>query len=452
MRRRASLLAPHPSAACAVLGCVLVCSCGDSEETRRPSDVVAEVSDEISTVVSVTWRTDLESIGYVEYGVTRDMDQNTPLETDESRDHALSVLGLLADTDYYYRVITWDADGAAASEIETFRTGALPASLPSVEQEGGDHAELIVAPLTGEASAVVVMDPDGNLVWYHLDDRGFELRRARISFDGSSVLYGAAGPIDTPADDSEIVRVALDGSESSAVTVPGLGFDFVEHEDGTLAALVAETRDFEGEPLRGDQIVEIDSDGELTTIWSAWDCFDPADVPGDDPELGWTFANALDYDAEQDKYFVGLRNLSSIVKVDRASGECDWVLGAAAGTIEFADEAEPFLHQSQFHVRGTHVIVLDGGPDGDSRVLDYQLDEEANTVTQVWSYVPDPSVDAGLLGQPTRLADGNETFINWGEAGKLERVTPDGESLWSAQLEPGYSIGYHTLVTSLYQE
>src|SRR5690606_21345938 len=144
------------------------------------------------------------------------------------------------------------------------------------------------------------------------------------------LIYNAGSVSGDPSEDSEIVRVALDGSGSSSTPVPLLAHDFVEHPDGTIGAIVVEYRDVDGVAIRGDQIVEIDADGDLETIWSAWDCFDPAEDMSDDPEHGWTFANALDYDPEEEAYYLGMRNFSSIAKIDRSSGECEWVLGFSA--------------------------------------------------------------------------------------------------------------------------
>ena len=232
-----------------------------------------------------------------------------------------------------------------------------------------------------------------------------------------------------------------------------LAHDFVELPDGTLGAMVVEYRDHEGTELRGDKIVEIDEDGELTTVWSAWDCFDPAEWTGDDIDHGWTFANALDYDPAEDAYYLGMRNFSSIVKIDRASGECEWVLGLYASTFDFAPGSERFLHQHQFHVRGDRIVVMDNdGMSGDvSRVLEDQLDFEAQLATQVWSYTADPSVYTFVLGEPTRFDDGS-TFINWSTAGQLERVTEEGESIWKLNSSAGFAFGFHTQAESLYPE
>ena len=33
--------------------------------------------------------------------------------------------------------------------------------------------------------------------------------------------------------------------------------------------------------------------------------------------MGWTFANALDYDPADDAYYLGMRNFSSIARINR---------------------------------------------------------------------------------------------------------------------------------------
>jgi hypothetical protein len=444
------MMAPRRSLLLVVLACA--CACDDAEDARAPREVSAEVSAHIATVVTVRWATDEPTIGYVEYGPTAAMAFKTPLADDESKAHEQLLLGLTADTLIHYRVVTWDGDDAAASDMQTVRTGDLPVGLPRLEVEGDGHDQLTIVPVLGSTTAVVIIDPDGKIVWQHRDDRDLDFYRARLSVDGKSLLYNAASVSGDPADDSELVRVALDGSESSSIPVPLLAHDFVEHPNGTLAAIVVEYRDVEGSEVRGDKIVEIDpEDGAQTTVWTSWDCFDPSEWTGDAPDHGWTFANALDYDANEEAYYLGMRNFSSIAKIDRETGACEWVLGLSAPTFEFADGSARFLHQHQFHVRGDRIVVLDneGSPGNESRVIEYQLDFEANVATETWSYVSDPTVYTFVLGEPTRLDDGS-TFVNWSSAGQLERVSQDGESLWKLNSPAGFAFGFHTLAASLY--
>ena len=434
-----------------ILAALWLAACGDDESPRRPRDVRAEVSENVATVVNVRWHTDEPSIGYVQYGPTPELELTTPLEAKETDEHELSLLGLRADTEYFYRVVTWDGDDAGASEVDSVRTGDLPVGMPRLTLKGNGHDQYTIVPVLGMKRAVLILDPEGKVVWYHSDDRKLDFYRARLSLDGKSLIYNAASVSGDPAEDSELVRVALDGSKQSSIPIPLLAHDFVEHPDGTLGAIVVEYREFEGKQIRGDKIVEVDPDGEIKTVWSAWDCFDPATWRGDDLEHGWTFANALDYDPREQAYYLGMRNFSSIAKIDRASGECRWVLGLSAPTFEFADGAARFLHQHQFELRGNRILVMDndGSPGNASRVLEYELDLENNVATQVWSFTADPTVYTFVLGEPMRLDDGS-TFINWSAAGQMQRVAADGQTVWQLNTGAGFVFGFHTSARNLY--
>lgn len=431
----------------------LASACGEADDIRRPADVEAEVSGDIETVVSVSWTTDVPSVGYVEYGPTKEMEFNTPLESKATKRHSVSLLGLDSDTRYHYRVVTWDGDQGSASTIETLRTGDLPGTIPvltlDAEEDGND--QYVLTTVLGRNPGVLIINPEGRIVWYHTDTRELDFYRARLSLDGKSILYNAASVSGDISDASEIVRVSLDGSETTSIPIPLLAHDFVLHEDGTIGAMVVEYRDFDGMDLRGDTIVEIDEDGDMTTIWTSWDCFDPTEVRGDDIEHGWTFANALDYDEDEEAYYIGMRNFSSIAKVNRGSGECEWVFGSFGSTIDFEDGADRFLHQHQFQIRGDRILILDndGSTGNESRVLEYELDLENNVARQIWSYVSDPSVYTFVLGEPIRLNDG-DTFINWSAAGQMERVTEEEEVTWKLNSEAGFAFGFNTLLPGLY--
>jgi hypothetical protein len=265
------------------------------------------------------------------------------------------------------------------------------------------------------------------------------------------VLYNAASVSGDPADDSEIVEVSLDGEEESSIEIPLLAHDFVELPDGTIAAIVVEYRESGGDRIRGDQIVEVPPGGDPRVVWSAWDCFDPSVDIGDDTMTGWTFANALDYHADEDAYFLGTRNLSGIVKISRETWDCELVFGGAASTIEIAATSERFLHQHQFDWQGDRVVVFDndGATGRVSRVLEYEVDLVRGVAEEVWQYTAEPPVFCFVLGDVTRFDDG-DTFVSWSTAGQLELVTPEGDVRWKLNSELGYAFGFHTLLADPY--
>jgi len=413
------------------------------------SDVDATVSEQVSTVVTVNWTTDEATVGYIEYGPTDAYGYQTALETDASTSHSQFVL-MPADTTMHYRVVVPVDDDTATSKGQEVTTGVLPAELPTLTVTGEGHDDYMAVPLLGGVTAPVVIGPDGEYLWYHFDERDLDVYRVRLSVDGESVLYNAASVSGDPAENSELVRVALDGSSEETIPLSLLAHDFVELPDGTITAMVVEYQDgVDGEEIRGDQLVEISADGTQSIIWSAWDCFDPEIDTVEETEFGWTFANALDYSEDEDAYYLSLRNFSSIVKINRGTGACEWVFGGNSSTIEI--DGNTFLHQHQFQKTGDTFVVFDNeGGVGESRVLEYDFNEDAGTAEAVWSYdADDPDIYVFVLGDVTRFDDG-DTMVTWSIAGQIDRVDSSGEVLWKLNTDLGYAFGFNTLTASPY--
>lgn len=441
---------PARSGALAWLLPALTFACGSELEPRRPSDVALALSPEIATVVTVTWRTDEPTIGYVEYGETSPMAWSSPFEETPTREHSATLYSLHADTTYSYRVVTWDGDDAGASEIGSFRTGPLPASLP-VFTATGTFDSYIAVPIRGASPAVVVVDPFGAIVWYHEDQSGLDLLRARFSGDGRSVLYNRTSVDAESTADSAIIRVALDGSSIEEFRVPFLAHDFVQLDTGGFGAIVVDRRDdADGGSVRGDAIVEISPSGTITPVWSTWDSFDPADTPGDGMNMAWTYANSLFLPSSGGAYYVGLQNFSSVLKVPVGGSDYEWALGSE--TFDFVD-ATPFARQSGVaRVTGTTsegMLILDNeGVASGARVVEYSLDAAQGLAVELNSFSPEPSVDVGDLGGVVRLSDG-DWVISWGEAGRIDAL-PRGERAPELTLRVAANLGYHDVTDSLY--
>jgi len=368
---------------------------------------------------------------------------------DDAIAHRAQLLGLGSNTTYYYRVVTWAGNDAGSSDVSTLQTGAFPVAVPSFQVEGtGLVKQYVVVPLVN-TNTVTIIDPTGTSVWAYPDQRGLSITRARLSADKASVWYNAVGPVGTSTPNSELVQVSIDGGVETSVPIPDLGPDFVELPDGAIAALVADVREVDGMSVRGDKIVEVRG-GAITEAWSTWECFDPADVPGDDIATAWTNASALDF--KGDAYYVSLRNFSSIVKVNKATRKCEWVLGSSGATLTLSG-GEPFRHQQGFFVNPSpaaspKVAVMDNegaGPSA-SRVVEYTLDPVAGTATESLNYAP-AGLYTATLGEPTRLSTG--LIVNWGAAGQLELLDAASQVTWKL-VGAGTVFGYHHLVPSLY--
>ena len=414
------------------------------------SDVVATVSPDIPTVVTVTWTSDEPSTGYVSFGPGEELSMATALEQQATTEHTHYLLGIPANTEGSFQVVTVDADGAECTEsVEPVTTGGLAAGLPGLTVTGSGMDHYMVLPMLGSPIGLVILDPDGNFLWWHFEDRGLDVYRAMLSVDGESLLYNAASVSGDPSDQSQMMRVSLDGSTVTAIDVPLLAHDFVEHADGTIGAMVIEYRGEGEDEIKGDSIVEIAPDGTQTTVWTSWDCFDPEQDIGDDQEYGWTFANALDWDGTY--YYLSLRNFSTVVQIDPSDGSCGWAFGDVGATITPAAGSERFLHSHQFEILEGSFLIFDndGSIAQESRVLEYAFDPESGTAEQIWEYSTDPAVWSFVLGDVKRFDDG-DTLVTWSVNGLIERVTPEGVPEWSMSTGFGSAFGFNTVREDLY--
>lgn len=413
-------------------------------------DVQVQLSEVMPTVATVTFRTSTEATARiaVEAGGLSFETRSTP----SSEDHQLVLRGLKPESEVSFQILTESEGGSSECEAQTLTTGYLDGGLPTTLVSGEGNDQWMMVPLIGAFTGPVLLSPDGVITWAWPEERPLDVYRARHLRDGSGVIYNAASVSGDPSADSELVKVSWDGTQVETIPVPLLAHDFVELVDGTLTAIVVEYRPgSDGVDIRGDKLVEIAPDGTQTTVWSAWDCFDPEITPGDEPALGWTFVNALNVADDESAYYISIRNFSSIVKIDRASGACEWAVGGEAGTFEI--DGVSFKHEHQFKVFDDRLLVFDnaGLANNKSRVVEYQLDVAAQTATEVWRFEPDPPLNSFVLGDVDRLDDG-DTLVTWSVAGQIDRVSPDLTRSFSLNTELGYAFGFMTARTSLYGE
>ena len=370
------------------------------------------------------------------------------------------VYALRPDTDYALGV-GGDADsGPFFSAEQTFTTGPLPTYLPEVELWGEPRKSgHLVTSIVNDNPYPVILNARGEFVWWHEpEERGKAVLRATLSRDGGSVIWLAEDcgtDIDTPC--ASTLRTArLDGSGESEVAIPYAHHDFVELDDGTIAVISREFLELDGEPWAVDRIEEVGSDGELYPVWSGWDslALDPDTEPEANGVVDVPHANALDYVPSMDAYVIGLKHLSSLVAVDRSSGETLWKLGGAESDFALAPGADArwFVNQHQFHLTDERVVLFDNGLDSSSvsRVVEYDLGPQTtDAVAQVWQYEPDPGLYCYALGDVSAIGE-DHLLVTWATAGIVEEVTLEREPLWQLRFDLGQGVGYTTWVDELY--
>jgi hypothetical protein len=412
-----------------------------------PSDVVAVISDYVSTVVIVRWHTDTPTTGTVEFGTTAAYGSVTPVTT-MGTEHEVLLLGMTADTEVHFRVVTDEASGRAVTEDLTIRTESLPSGLFPTRATGTSAAwdgGFQVIPLQGTTFAVVIVDAAGKYVWYHFVEEVGNLMRAFMSDDGSSVVYCLAGPQDALAT-GKVVRVSLDGGTVVETPFPYIDHDMAPLPDGSIAAIVVESR----EGRSADTIVELAPDGTTREVFNAWDHWDPATIGVEQREANWTHGNALDYDPVDDAYYFSMKSLGSLAKIDRATGEVLWTMNGLLNEFDFA--GEPYIQtHHQFEVLDGTILFFENGPfdRGYSRAVEIEYDEETRTAHEIWSYISDPWLYVFAKGDVHRFDDGT-TQVVWSSSGQIQNVNPAGEVTWQLDLDLGQAITFVQVIDSMY--
>jgi len=166
-------------------------------------------------------------------------------------------------------------------------------------------------------------------------------------------------------------------------------------------------------------------DNDLNVIFQ-WRSLDHLPVPLTQnnflaPAIEYFHPNSLTIEHDGN-FLISARNLCSIIKINRNTGEIVWVLGGKANEFEFIGENElntPNYFSYQHDIRrldNGNISVFDNGQQHVppySRCVEYELDEENKTCEMVWEYRHNPDYYGEQHGSCQKLDNGNR-IIGWG--------------------------------------
>jgi len=147
---------------------------------------------------------------------------------------------------------------------------------------------------------------------------------------------------------------------------------------------------------------------------------------------------------------VSLKELGSLVKIDRSTGETLWGMNGVLDEFTLQN-GYPTDYHHQFDVLDGSIVFFDNGHSSRqySRLVEFAYDEEAWTQTQTWEYRAEPDIVVATKGDVDRFDDGN-TRVVWSTSGMIQDVTPDGEILFQVETELGYVFTFTQQVDDLY--
>ncbi len=271
--------------------------------------------------------------------------------------------------------------------------------------------------------------------------------------------------------------------------------------NGNFLLLTIEIREFENWPgsdtdpdaptetarVVGDIVLEVTPEGAVINRWKLLDMLDPYRLcygsragywirRGFPDTMDWCHANAVAHDANDDSIIVSLRTQDCIIKFDRATGELKWILGSHGNwKAPWSDKlltpvghVDWTFHQHDCSITSDgNVLCFDNGnyratpfdpkqppEESHSQVVEFDVDADAMTVRQVWSYAGAPGNRdyACYQGGAYRLPKTGNTLMSYGgivsvdgrphdvaEEGfcrsRLVEVTPGGDVVFDLRVD-----------------
>ena len=452
----------------------------EPELTKNPNDRVPlaavlrfSTDEPVTTTIRVS---DGNHRRKLTYGAGRDPEEGLP------------VVGMRPDRRHTIRVAIRGEDGKSTRYPEklTFTTPPLPTDVtefPRIEvgvsrPEKMEPGVTIFNPrrripsdtpleFNQSFSLLVAVDPRGEVVWYYRgDSRISDFKRLR---NGDYVFI---------TQDNRLVEIDLLGNvqqqwyaagrpegKGEGIAVPTLTFhhSVAELPNGNFLILGTERRvieDYYGSewdadaPRRdrlvmGDEVVEFRRDGTVAWRWSAFDHMDPFRIGyltfggywmfrGWPHTADWSHANNVAYVRKDDAVLCNFRRLSAVVKIERPTGDIDWIAGEHSGwsprlkgkllKLENADRWFWHQHDARITRRGTLMLFDNNNFEArpfdkpeppsaiHSKAAEYELDEENRTLRQVWtSEIPGDRQHASIaMGTVQKLPRTGNVLAGYG--------------------------------------
>ncbi len=461
-RRRSGYPNPMPGRVPLFLLVLTLGGCGDAgpgAPVIDESTLALRMSEHVPNAGWVTFETAEPVRGYLEYGPDESYGHTTPIPEEPATFHDISLVGLPPSSTWHYRVVARTEDGDVASSDHLVETGRCVGDIPDVELLADDGeawgAYTLAAfgwPGPPDLGGTLILDDAGEVVWCWADGTLRFVPWASRSQDGQHAVILTSN--DAGDFSSSVHYVSLDGRSAEEILVPRAHHSIAQVGVAGVrfAYLASVVREWEGDLVLGDRIVEVMDDGTEREVWNAFDAL-PVETHGGwenrntEGAADWTHANGLHYAPETDAYYVSTYFLSSIYAIDRTTGALLWTLGGDHSDFTFVDDYG-FRYQHAPELHGDTLYVFDnGGPEG-ARGVAYELDTEQWTATRVWEWTSPEGSRVGVLGDVDLLDDG-QLLTGWGDLGQVAVTGADGTLHWRVDAEPGAILGRAERLASL---
>jgi len=429
---------------------------GDSQPPGPTlADARAAVHDYVSTILVVEWEQGVDADAvWIEFNLAGEPTRSTPQRALDAGARSEVLLGLPASSE-----VTWTLKAQAGGEEAslgpyTDSTGALPDDLLVPELVAYDPAlaspeEWVLISFDTHFNGfyysgpfyVLILDRQARVVWYVQVNNSNACMYPRVAYDGTHILFDQSTSYNFSGDPPQLRRSTLDLSMNEDTAFGGFVYGYTELPGGGFV------RDYY-ERDEGFTLVEQSASGDLRTIWSCDDWI-AAYLPEDEVQC---YTNAVIWNEATDTVLWSLPYHDTVVEIARDSGAVVRVFGevGATHTTVPAEALFDFQHYPNYTPGGTLMASMHIEGEGDQqRAREYAIDDDAGTLTEIWSYGEGVDEYAFYSGEASRLPNGN-TLINYGTGGAAREVTHAGDVVWDITWGEWYLTGHMSLIEDLY--
>ncbi len=439
---------------------VLACSPDPGVDSGQPTPplVAPPVSLEehpgLPTVIEASWvmEQDVDRC-WLSYGPLDEDPMRSPERACSSGEHHQLLLGLPAEQDIEVRLSLVQGDQSVEGDTFAATTGPLPDPLLQplldtwVPERASAEGWLLLA-IEGWEGAYydgpyyqIIVDRQGRVVWARALPAGLSSTFPRLSHDGRHLVgeqvdrFGLAG-----GQAAFIERFQLDLQPLSEQEIPGLRFAWDVAEDGSVYY-------FDREQEAEGWLSRVGPDGARERL------FDCVSWIADRCTQSWCCeSNAIVLTPERGSVFMSLWASDTVLEIDLDT----FAVRHSWGRLEGSWDTSPpeALFELQHYPRLTPDGTLLVGSQIASRPLEhrfreFRIDDEDEVLVELASWGDGWDLFAQYQGEAERLYNGN-TLMNFGSAGAVREVTPDGELIWSLTWPESWMLGHMSLIGDLY--
>ena len=400
-------------------------------DTNWINGVESSTSEEIPSVIEVSFSTPEPAVAWVEFG--GDSLTRTTNVGEMSTEHNVAVVGASPLSEVMMRIVVQVDGEEHRSGIFTHTSGGLLPETPVFEiivdnYDPPEEAVLLMS-VYNKSSHMVMLNFDGEVVWSMKSGDADDGKGLGVQPVDGEIQYNHFEGV---WDNGTIKRMSLSGKPIETIALLDSHHFFTVGPDGETVWIQHDVQTPKGDsPLVGDSLM-VGTGDDAEMLFSTWDHLTFQIDPSNFPE--WTHANGVEYSADRDSYIMSTAFADTLIELDTEGNPLRIIGGYNSADSDYQfnspDDTFSYPHGVRWTSKGN--LLVFSTLDNVSKVIRYELDDETGTIWKRWEFGADQGYEARLLGEVHELEDGN-ILISWGSVGVLQVVDPTNNTvLWEA--------------------